>query len=282
MPRKIDRIGRANEWATRHFLMPSRQSEADMNSYLFDLPEYEKRRVLVGSKKASEKIRLLNSGNEIVKADVVGEASKTQGGHDFDIEVTLKDNSKQGYSLKIQKNYIGVNVRNPTLNSICKSFTGNDFETYISDDEKKWYKEAGSSYSRGSESSKTLGIWGAKKLAGIMEEVLKKNPIHFVNVLLKETRFKTNLVVVVVDNQSRFIGYVTKFVKQFERLRKEMKKITVFSRGISVYVSFEGKSLLHIDIYMMSDSFSKGTKLRAAIRVDFELDDNHDVIGFSK
>jgi len=273
MPQKIDRIGRSVEWGTRYFLLQTGESKKDLERYLSYLPSSERRRVLVGAKKAAEKIISANEGKAVVDVVVIGEESKKPGTGDYDILVQFDDGSEKAYSLKIQKSSTGVNVRNPTLNSICKRFTGKSFYSFLTPEEVRYYEKLGEAYSKGHVESRVLGCWGAKKLASILNDALDYNPEKFIDIMLEEIRYKTNLIIVVVDNNAAFQGYVTKFVDLFARLRRNVEEIEIKPRGISVDFFLSKTRLFHIDVYMMSSSEGKGKKLRAAIRVDFEIDE---------
>lgn len=273
MPQKIDRIGRATEWATSYYLSRNERNREGMERYLNLLPPEEQKRVLVGAEKLAQKILSMSGGKAIIDAEVIGEESKRPGSEDYDVKVVFDDKSEEGYSLKIQSNSIGVNVRNPTLNSLCKSFTGKKFEEFLTADEIERYQRWGMDYSQGRLESNVVGRWGAQKLAGILRAELRSNPRKFIETMLKEIRYKTNLLIAVVDKNAKFQGYVTKFVDLFSKLESAPKRIEIVPSGISVAVLFDKIPLFHIDLYMMSSSSGKGKKLRGAIRVNFEINE---------
>lgn len=273
MPQEINRIGRGTEWATRYYLLRTESAKRDMEKYLNLLPPEKQKRVLVGAEKIAEKIIFMNKSRNVRNVDVIGEESKKPGSEDYDIMVYFDDNSQKGYSLKIQGSSRNVNVRNFTLNSLCKSFTGKKFEDFLTGDEIEWYSKMGIAYSEDKIASEVLGKWGALKLSKTLNDVLKSDPRKLIETMLKEIRYKTNLLMAVVDKKGEFRGYVTKFVDLFSKMESNLEKIEIIPRGISVHVLFDKIRLLHLDLYMMSSSLGKGKKLRGAIRVNFKIDE---------
>ncbi|MCR4284657.1 MAG: hypothetical protein NUV97_01270 [archaeon] len=274
MPQKIDSIGRAHEWTTASLLDDSENLKKKSKEYLNRLSlKIDQDRVILASKKASEKIREL-VGQEIKTAKVVGEENKKQGGEDFDILLELVDGSRKGYSLKTQNNFSGVNVRNFTPNSLCKIFTGKGFEDFLDNEEKKNYLELGDLYSKDMVKSEVIGKWGAQKLAEILSREFSIDKISFVKNLLSEMRGGTNLLLTVVNKNGEFKGYCTKFSSIFEKLRKEPENLRISFQGISVLFYLKEDRICKFDIYMQSTSSGKKKKLRGVIRIDFIPDNS--------
>lgn len=268
MPKKIDRIGRAHEWLTGYNLSGAMSLKEKAEEYLGVLPERDKKRVNVGSLYSAKKIKEL-SGGGIVGAEIVGEASKKPGSKGYDLLVSFENKTRAGYSLKIQSSSDGVNVRNPTLNSICKALTGSNFEDYLTEKEKKDYFLKGKMYSDGVLKSDVIGSWGAEKLREILKECLDKNPTEFIIRLMAEIRIKTNLILTIVDSNGKFIKQIVDFPDDVKLMASHPEKVSISNNGISVYFSINNSSPIHIDVYMMSNSLGKGKKLRAAIRIKF-------------
>lgn len=273
MPQKIDRIGRSHEWGTRYFLLKTEQSKKDFENFKCYLDENDWKRVLIASEKSSEKIKSYFPNNQIIDAKVTGEENKKSGNEDYDLVITLDNNEKKGYSLKIQCNFEGVNVRNATLNSICKGLIGKKFEELVTSMEYQEYIKKGNEYSEGKLKSDVLGVWGAEILAKYCQKSLGDNPSFFIKNIKREVRYETNLILTVVDKKLNFKGFCTTFSKRFEDITQNPSKLKIKQKGISVHLYYENIDLAHIDVYMMSSSLGKGKKLRIAIRVNFCLDD---------
>lgn len=138
MPAKIDRIGRAHEWLTSSRInqavgnsIGAKRDAVEAAGYLAVLPEPDRRRVEVAAEKTAEWIVGANRSMTISESEVIGEASKKTGGPDFDIRVTFPERKFIGYSLKIQSGPSGVNLRNPTLDSILFSLCGRKFRNVL-------------------------------------------------------------------------------------------------------------------------------------------------------
>jgi hypothetical protein len=281
MPAKIDRLGRATEWRTRYILLKntekSEKAKMEADQYFNQLPENEKKRCVIASQKIAEKILEMCKGKEIVDVNVVGEKSKKMK-TDADLIVYFSDGSNKSFSLKVTSTAKNVNVRNATLNSLCRSFTGKDFDNFLSPEDKKWYENMGEMYSQGKIESKILGEWAAKKFAEILKNTLNSKTRKFLDVLFSEIRYTTKttsiLIIVVVDKKGNFKGYVTKFDDLFKKIEQAPNKLDIQPNGIRVSIVFEQKELLGIDLYMQSGSRNyKGKKLRCAIRVNFEIEE---------
>ncbi len=271
MPTKIDRIGRAHEWLTAYFLSNEAYLLEKANTYLKLLDSLEQKRVRVGSKHTAEGIKLLEIESEIVKVKCIGDKSKKSGPEDYDIMIYFKEGENKGYSLKIQKNPQGVNVRNPTMNSLCKFFTRKDFEKYLKLEEIKKYELMGKDYINKNIESREVGHWGAVKLSEILNGELKKDCGEFSKILLQEVRYKTNFILTIVDKNGNFIGQITKFNPLFKEFIKDPSKLKILPRGISVHMMLNEKKLVKIDVYMQSNSKGRLNKLRLVLRPDFIL-----------
>jgi len=272
VPAKIDRIGRAHEWLTRAILLGSEASLAEAKRFLDLLPEPDRKRVTAGAKRTAEHLRALHPGRRVIAARAVGEDSKKPGEGDADLLLTFEDGGAVGYSLKIQASSEGVNVRNPTANSLTKALAGREFSALLTASQQDWYRLRGEEYAKGELDSKVVGQWGVKVLANAFREAHHLDPPKFVGALLRELRVGTNLILTVVDQGGRFLGHSTKYSRVAGDVRAEPKRLAIDARGISVRFALDGVELCHVDVYMMSGSEGKGTKLRAAIRCDFELD----------
>ncbi len=274
MPAMIDRIGRSLEWLVRANLIGTPEARKEAEKYLQVLPLSHRKRVVVGCERIVEKIRSIIGEKKIKDVSVVGEVNKTADTCDFDLDIILEDGKKESFSLKIQKSARGVNVRNPTLNSICESFTGKSFDEFLSDEQKEKYKKLGELYVKKLIKSKVVGAWAAEIFSKILNDVLKENPQRILQAALKEIRYKTRLLGAVVDDKGEFKGFITKFPDSFEKWIRQPESVKITHKGITVCFSLEGVDLFHIDIYMMSGSKGyRGKKLRCAVRVNFEINE---------
>lgn len=279
MPAYIDRIGRAHEWcAAAEINRLAGNSEAaafclaTAAEYLTTLSDAQRKRVEVGSLKTAQRIFAESGPAEVAGAKVVGEESKKPGSVDVDILVESKIRPPIGYSVKLQTTFKGVNVRNATPNSLLRSLlatTGLAFEDGLTEDERKHYFQSGEEYADGAVKSQPLGSWAAGVMAARMRSGHGADPAGFVARLLREVRFKDNLLLTVVNARGEFKGFAKNAAGTAERIEADPAGLTFEPRGISVHVFHRGLAIGHVDIYMGSGSDGKGTRLRLAIRRDF-------------
>ena len=106
--------------------------------------------------------------------------------------------------------------------------------------------------------------------AAEIHDMKKRDPINFLKTMLQEIRYKSNMLITIVDNSPKFIKHITKFLDIYEKAIKNPKNLKIYSHGVSVFVSIGDEHLFKIAVYMMSDSSGNGKKLRVAIRPYFE------------
>ena len=279
VPASIDRVGRLNEWLVAVRLnkvagKPAEASECRLvaDGLRPDLSLVEQKRAEVAADKIASRVLAQLRGQRIASVVPVGEKNKKRGAPDFDILVELSDGTKTGYSLKLQTSPTGVNVRNPTANSLLEQVTGTGFDARLTPDEAREYRRLGEDYQSGKVQSRQLGTWGAREIATHLTQAYTAAPTVFASRLHRQLRADTNLILAVVDENARFLGFVTSYPESVRRLATDPSGLAFVPEGISVHILIRDRRVGHIDVFMMSSSAGLGRKLRCVIRLDFEME----------
>lgn len=259
-------IGKAHERLTRD-LLNGVEPQSDTLEQFEQINDEQQNRVEVGAEKASEFIRK-DANFDISDAEEVGDQLKTT---EESTDITVEgEGEKEKYSLKMTSSNTS-NVRNRTLNTLCKNLLGKPESEVFSEEQKQHYQSLLDEYANGGDvRSKEPSEYVREILVERFKELRDEDEELFRERLVTEMYLDATHVGCYVENDGTF-RYLYNFeTEENLKLRQGAGKLTIEtteSDDSNIYFMIDGEEAFKIAIYGQSDSGGRRSGLRTAMRV---------------
>lgn len=266
MPKKPEYIGKAHEKLTRDILN-GEDPQTDTVAQLNELPTDDRDRVRLGSEKTAEFIRD-DVSFAIETAEEVGDALRGVSGDDTDL-VVYGPNSNRRYSLKMVSSG-DVNVRNPTLNTICENLLERSRDALLERSDRDDYDDIAARYAADEIESKEFAAIVLPVLAAAFRDSRDRDEMAFRKRLAEELRIDSNTVACKITDAGYYHGIVSTTQGPISKLRDSETSLEIYTEeanSTSIFFDIDGERAFRIDVYGQHSGGQRRAGLRAAYRV---------------
>ena len=266
MPTTPEYIGKAHEKLTRD-LLNEVDPQPDTVEQLDHLPSDHQDRVQLGSEKTAAFIRD-DVSFTIETAAEVGDALRGVSGDDTDLVVAGSDEEKR-YSLKMVASG-KVNVRNPTLNTICENLLEQSRDVLLEQSDRDDYDEIAERYAENEIDSKELAAVVLPVLADAFRDSRDRDEAALRERLADELQLDSNTVACKVTKAGNYHGIVSTTQGPISKLSDPNTTLEIYTTdasSTSIFFDIDGDRAFQIDVYGQHSGGQRRTGLRAAYRV---------------
>ncbi|WP_143420742.1 hypothetical protein [Halorubrum ezzemoulense] len=263
MPDTPEYIGKAHEKLTRDILNGV-DPQPDTVEQLDHLPSGQQDRVQLGSEKTAEFIRD-DLSFPIESATEVGDELRGVSGDDTDLVVVGAAEEKR-YSLKM----VGsgkVNVRNPTLNTICENLLDQSREDLLEELDRDDYHEIAERYAEDEIESKELAAVVLPVLAETLRGARDQDEVVFRERLADELQLDSNTIACKVTDAGYYHGIVSTTQGTLSKVNDPNTTLEIYTTdnsSTSVFFDIDGDRAFQISVYGQNSGGQARAALRAA------------------